>query len=277
MGMNKESEDVMKRRSFISVVIVFIFSMTLLVGCGEWTQRFYSDKHLEKIAKKSLYEKYDEEFEVRNIYQQVWTEFYAVCSPTKDDSVVFEANLFKDGRIIYDRYLDEIINDEIRDEVSKCLDGLWDDYYIDGFSLYAFKLNERDKEYSLNSYVDLTYELAKEDERDYGTYAGVVIYLPISEYYNTKPEDEYKIFENEIQELINEHIIPPIAVNIFVIADYKLQKVRDYLKRETIEDSYFRDMMWKNKYQFKYDENNGKPMIDYNEYCRIRKEAMENE
>ena len=70
MGMNKVSEDVMKRRSFISVVIVFIFSMTLLVGCGEWTQYFYSKARCEKIAKKCLKEYFGEEFIIRGIYSE---------------------------------------------------------------------------------------------------------------------------------------------------------------------------------------------------------------
>ncbi|MCR5234949.1 MAG: hypothetical protein K6E53_13745 [Lachnospiraceae bacterium] len=276
MGMNKVSEDVMKRRSFISVVIVFIFSMTLLVGCGEWTQRFYSDKHLEKIAKKSLYEKYNEEFEVRNIYQQVWSEFYAVCAPVKDDTVVFEARLFKDGRIINDCYMDEEIEDEIRDEVSKCLDTLWDDYYIEGVASYIFKLTERKKDFSLKSYIDLTYEMADENMYDYlDTYSAIVIYLPLNEYNNTSPNDEYVIFANEVQALINECNIPPITVNIYLIPDDHLPYIEEYWKKNAVEDSYIRDMRGNKKYQFMYDKNKGKLMIDYNEYCRIRKEAIE--
>ena len=101
----------MKRRIISLLLILSLLSITL-TGCGKWMQRFYSDKHLEKIAKKALYEKYNEEFEVRNIYQQVWTEFYAVCSPVKDETVVFEARFYKDGRLIYDYYMDETIRDE---------------------------------------------------------------------------------------------------------------------------------------------------------------------
>ena len=157
-------------------ILAFICLITLLTGCGKWTQRFYSDKHLAKIAQKTLYEKYNEDFEVRNIYQQVWTEFYAVCSPVKDDTVVFEARLFKDGRLIYDYYLEEIIVDEIRDEVSKCLDGLWGDYYIDGIVSHISNMKEQNKEISLKSYVEFTYDMAQKGLYNYrNTYSSVII------------------------------------------------------------------------------------------------------
>ena len=241
-------------------------------------QRFYSDKHLEKIAKKALYEKYNEEFEVKKIYQQVRTDFFAVCSPVKDDTVVFEARLYKNGELIYDHYLDETIEDEIRDKVGKCFANLWNDYYVYGKSSYAFKLNERNKEYSLGSYVDLTYELAEEDgDNDPNPYATVVIYLPSSVYIDSDPKDEYEIFENEVQELVNKHEIPPITVNVYVIADNQLQHIKEFYEKYAVEKSILRDMRGKKRYQFIYDKNNGKLKIDYEEYCKIRKEAIENE
>ena len=53
----------------------------------------------------------------------MWTEFYAVCSPVKDDTVVFEASLFKDGHLIYDHYMDETsLMERLNEKISKVLE-----------------------------------------------------------------------------------------------------------------------------------------------------------
>ena len=60
-----------------------------------------------------------------------------------------------------------------------------------------------------------------------------------------------------------------------------LDKVKDFrelhLENNTIEDSYFRDMRGEQLYRFSYDKNSGEILIDYDEYSKRRKEAIENE
>ncbi|MBQ7587579.1 MAG: hypothetical protein IJT37_06080 [Lachnospiraceae bacterium] len=267
--MNKVSEDVMKRRSFISVVIVFIFSMTLLVGCGEWTQYFYSKAHCEKIAKKCLKEYFGEEFEIKGIYSQYWKQFYAYCSPVRDKDIIFEAKFSRSGYIIYDYYLEGVIAKQIEERLYNTLNSIWEDVYIAvdiGRDKGTKALEDNPKCITLEDYMKL---------REENGVALVYLFVPENDFTISDENNEYQIFANSIGTLIENNIIPRIGIYMGVVNENQMIRIKEYWSSHTHDKSNM-DKIVNSHMFFNFEKESLKLSISKEEYLIMREEVLKN-
>ena len=109
---------IQKLAKFLMIIVI----LPILTGC------IFINK--EETAKKALKEKYQEEFEISEIFDQKLGEssYRVQANPVSDSTLNFRASVeFKD-HALSDNYVERIICHKINTQVEKNLNGLPGDY-----------------------------------------------------------------------------------------------------------------------------------------------------
>jgi len=114
----------MMRVKWLTLMVLSVFLMIGVTGCMN-ESKMISRKDWPETAEKLLQEKYGESFKVVSIGNSYGTgtdlTFTVYCHPVKDETVLFEAEIYKSGQGIEDDYLTSLMSVMIEKELMTIL------------------------------------------------------------------------------------------------------------------------------------------------------------
>lgn len=222
----------MKRIRIISVLEI-VLCCILLCGC-DYRNYIYTEDSLKNVAKKSLEEKYGEEFVIHRVWNKSQTVFFADCSPKDNSEVVFRADIRKNGEgIVSDGYaqgvvakeVDDVLKDDFKELFGECCTepAMINYYNVPTFeNASEVKVDEYLAEVNLN---DMMYS----------------VYINATAISNESIDEEYRFIATEIPDKINKKKIPDLRLRLFFITDDLMRKCKNFLSTnvELDSDLYF--------------------------------------
>ena len=192
-----------------------------MCGCDP-RNYFYTEDSLKKVAKKSLEEKYGEEFVIHRVWNKSQTMFFADCSPEDNEEVVFRADIRKNGDgIVSDGYAVGVVANEINDVLKDDFKRLFGDCCTNTYvhSYYKVPIFKNAKEATIDEYISLV-------DLDILSYYVYVDGLKLS---NETIEIENEYLCKEIPRMIKNKIIPNLTIHIYFTTDELVKQYDDYL------------------------------------------------
>ena len=121
------------RKIRIQSVSVLLLLSLLLTGCsGNVKNYVHTDSSLKREAADALEEKYDEKFEIKEVWNRGQTMFYATCSPEANPEIVFEAEVYKDGRGWYsDNYIQALVARKIEERMEAKVNEVFGECHVE--------------------------------------------------------------------------------------------------------------------------------------------------
>ncbi len=244
---------------------VLLLLCLLLSGCGSWKNYFHTEESLKREAAKALKEKYDEEFVIHDAWPRSQTIFYVTCSPKNDMEVVFEAEVYKDGRGVYqDEYLQGVLANQVRDRIQLKLQEVFEDCYVK----VTFTFVNPKFDYYEGVTIEEYYEMYEED---------VSFYLQIfvnreKLYYSLdEAEEEFDYLSN----LLTGEVMRDAGCRCYFVDEATLNEWKKYFQKFSREmganDSGKEDIY------FGFGFNDGIINKTFDEYKKIRMETETNE
>lgn len=222
----------MKKKKWIIIVLVVviipIFLMVYLVGCRQ--------TRLESKLKKVLRDRYDEKFEVVDMYVlygglDSWPNkrYIATCRPVDNPDVVFEVDFWddeiEDGRDNYfaqyvSKQIDYILQEDLEQFFPKCYVLCYAEGIIGIPDDYDFKDASIEEILSVGSFSE-----------DYDG-SGEMVYIFIDRDIGTlkKYEDEYEYFTNTIDDYSSEKKMGEVLVSLYYVDSAFLAELEQYFK-----------------------------------------------
>lgn len=249
----------MKKKTLIAVLAVIL--AVVLTGCTNWVQAFYSKSHLMRIAKEALHEKYGGEYEVRRIYSDHWSQFYATVATVDEEEIIFTAAILKSGKIYKDDYLENILGKQAKDILYPKMNAMWPDAYVKCKVIF----NRNYKDEIGNNYKSVTLKQLIETEGTKGNLL-VDLFIPQSEEKRHSIEEEYDFWANDIGDMIKEGIVPGISLGAWIVEDNQMSEVEDFY--ETTEDkiTFIKNKFGDTSFHFGYDDETLTIMSTFEEY-----------
>ena len=171
-----------------------------------------------KLAQKELKKKYGKEFIIRDVYSRSPDTFYVHCSPAFNKKLVFRAEIYRDGRGVYqDEYLQGIVAREMEKEIEAELKKYYDSIFVQVYPSGVGKRKELEQ--VVDGIKDITME---EYVRSFEpSMCRVDIGIDAKEG-NDHLEEEYAFYES-MQEKIGSQKMVPMYV-IYYQMDAELQE-----------------------------------------------------
>ncbi len=143
-----------KRFAMLAVMLLTIISCMLMTGCGSWKNYIHTESSLKRTAETAMKDKYEEEFVIHNVRTATQTTFYAICSPKNDEEVVFEAQIYKDGRGVFeDEYVQGIVAKQVSEKLADDLKEISKEYVIKPHVFYEECVFDNLGEVTIESYI----------------------------------------------------------------------------------------------------------------------------
>ena len=251
------------RRVKIKLLSVLLLLCLLLTGCNEWKNYIYTDASLTRVAQKALKEKYDEKFIIYDVWDACQTTFYAVCSPENDEEVVFEAEIWKDGRGIYeDEYAQGIVSKQLQERLKCFPEKIANSYWIEPivFCRKPIQIDEVEN-LTVEKYIEIVEKI--EEPNVY-----YLFFLNQDDLKGLTVEEEYSLFEKDFAE---EDIIVDTC-RIHFVNQETLQEVINYFKTHSDINGLF-DSIVENSTKIGFGYEKKKIKIGLEEYIELRQES----
>ncbi|MDE7251326.1 MAG: hypothetical protein K2O32_00065 [Acetatifactor sp.] len=168
------------------------------------------------MTKRVLREKYGEEFIVHDVYSKASHEYFADCSPTSNEEIVFQAAVWKDGSgVVYDEYVEGIVARELEKEMEEELQKYYDSFFVKVYLSGGYDARHAE----VNSVQDITME---EYVKRFNPLRCRIDIGIDAEEGNDHFEEEYAFYES-VQEKISNQKCPPLYVGYYNM-DEELQE-----------------------------------------------------
>ncbi|MGN0342087.1 MAG: hypothetical protein ACI4DO_04760 [Roseburia sp.] len=210
----------MKNKKLLGVLVLWAVMVLGVTACGSY--RNASTNKKEELATQLLHDKYNENFEIRELLREYPLDGYytAVAYPTDNPDILFSVSVNSDGTGIADNYVDKMVSLQLSDELTHNLDGLNGEVVISSFpSVESVWLS--DKNMTLNEYVE---EVQDPDFRVY------MFYCP--EFLDT--ESLYYNMGNLYDGIVN----MDSRVYLYVVDEHELQNICGYIQSN---DDFYAD------------------------------------
>ena len=254
----------MKKNRFKVMGILLLFCL-LLSGCSRnWKNYFHTEESLKREAEKALEEKYNEEFVTLNVWIKNQTTFYAVCSPEKDRNILFQAQVYKDGRGIYeDMYVQGAVDKQIQEKLQMDLQPFFGKCFVQADLFY----NETD--------FDNVSVVTMEDYVQAVPNGKCFVYVIIdeSEISTSTIQSEYEYFSKTLLKEIEEKKIPELTIHLYMVDNELMKWCKDYFKVNTEETWEFTKAV-DDFHNFGFGYLDGKFNKTLEEYTKLRMEEV---
>ena len=270
------------RKKRIRALGMLLAMCLLLSGCGSWKNYVYTDESLMREAAEALEDKYGEEFVIHDVWDKNQTMFYATCSPESNMDVVFQAEVYKDGRGLYsEEYLQGLITLQIRERFeTKLAEVFGEDCFVIA-SFYGAILSTEElaealgeetvtTDYLKNLTVEEYYELAKEPPR-----LGIRIIINKEElgFSEEQTLEEWDC----LQKIIVGEPILDVGLRCHFLNENKLNESKTYFQGHCNTTSATFDEIIDGSSYFGFGFNAGIINKAYEEYNKVRMEIETNE
>ena len=247
------------RKVRIKVLAILLLFCMLLSGCNEWKNYIHTDASLTRAAEKALEKKYDEEFIIHKVWVACQTTFYAVCSPKSDEEVVFEAEIWKDGRGVYqDEYAEGVVAQCIAKKISPEVEEVYGKCFVSPRVFHSEKEFASVEKLTLEDYMN---EVKDAD----GLIRVFVMKGTVSD---REMEKEYKY----ISEKLSVGIMQNMTCSIYFVDDVTMSLCREYFHNNSYIRSRFDEIIGDCKY-FGFGYHDGKINKTYEDYKKLRVEV----
>ena len=195
----------MKRGGYKSALLVSLFLIMMLGGCGMDTKK----EVITKAIESHLQEKYGEEFEVLSWNQPKLLPsdngaIYATCIAKSDPKHPFEGSYFypeeKNAKIevIDDGYAERLLAKQMESKVEKAVSLVAENYYIQGQIRGIMEEWQGISIEEISKWENYA-ALRNQSEPDYKTLGTIWVYLDATTMTGTTDEEEYKMYEEVFQ------------------------------------------------------------------------------
>lgn len=222
-----------KKGRGIALYVIILILLFILAGCTGL------ENSKEKIAKKGLKEKYNEDFEVYEINGSGY-DWVATVSPVNRPDILFKASFLSDGSVESDGYYYSYVMYEIKKTIEKDLKHFYPNSYIRIKEIYMFRKEGDESDFREKTLEELISEATFET---ISGNSGCII-----EVYMDKDSGSIKDYEAEYKyytEIIGEHVLEgkmlPVTVAYYLVEKTVLKKIEDYYKKDLDYDSYFQN------------------------------------
>ena len=202
------------------IIVIMLLICVSLTGC-DIRNYVYTEESLKRVAEKSLKDKYGEEFVIYRTWDRSQEMFFAECSPMDDREVVFETSIKKNGDgVVEDGYAQAGLSNQIHRMISADIEETFPDCY----SRVCFVRFQKIPTFENAKTVTLEEFMSVADIK----YVRCAIYVNISRMNENGCDDEYKLFAEKIQKLVEEGVIPDLSIHIFFVDDEMKKACEDY-------------------------------------------------
>ncbi len=259
---------------------VLLLLCLLLSGCGSWKNYFHTEESLKREAAKALREKYDEEFVIHDAWSRSQTIFYVTCSPKNDMEVVFEAEVYKDGRgLRKDEYLQGVVSKQVSEKIQMKLKEVFgDNYYIkthfygDPPTIDEFIENYEGEAPSLDYLKNITVEEYYKMDQEPLLAVWIIINKEKLDYSENEAWKEYDVFSK----LFETEVMKNAGFSGYFVDKSTFNECKNYFQKDNKARGRF-DAIVENAIEFGFGINEGNINISFEEYNKIRMETEKNE
>ncbi len=246
----KEKCKVQCKKMLVAVVTTMV--MLFLTGCFVFEPFTRS-----ATAKRELKEKYGESFVVHSVRDK-YGGFVATCSPSRDESICFEAVLSEDGEYMRDEYVQGIISKQLQDELTPTIQEISVDCWVEPIVFY--------NEVSVNNIEDITIEkyIAQVEEQ----LILIKIFINKDGMNNLSYEEEYHLLRNQFIENFD---IEPGVMIYFVNSDI-VNKSKTFFEENSSSSGQIDNYLQNEKY-VGFGYKNGTIDITLDEYISAREKV----
>lgn len=267
------------RKIRVQVVSVLLLLILLLTGCSSEVKNYvHTDIGLKNEAENALQEKYDEAFVIKAVWTESQTTFHAICAPTKDESIVFEAEIYKDGRGVYDdEYIQALVADQIEDRMQNKVGNIFEDCYVVahfyGSTPSLEELMESvDEPKSLEYFKNMTVEEYYALDSD--VRLGIKIFVNNSnlKYDEETVLEEFKCFAR----LFEDEPMQNAGFSGYCVDEDTMNECKEYFLKESKARGTFDEIIIGAE-EFGFGFNDGIINVTFEEYYAERKDGKTNE
>ncbi|NLK95008.1 MAG: DUF5037 domain-containing protein [Clostridiales bacterium] len=203
-------------------MVVIISTFLGMVGCIT-TEK---EKRI-KLAEDKLQEKYNEEFQVTEIWGKSRHVFGGVCSPKSDPTLKFEGTFSEKENVEHmDEYVEATVAREVENNLMPDVNKIAEEVIIKPFVSYRNVFITNIEDMTISNYINIA------DNPE----VGVDILIMKSSLKNIGYENEYKIFES-IKEKAK---FPKFSVGIYYLENEDYKQCIEYFERNArVYGSYF--------------------------------------
>lgn len=253
------------RKVRIKVLAILLLFCILLSGCNEWKNYIHTDASLTRAAEKALEKKYDEEFIIHKVWVACQTTFYAVCSPKSDEEVVFEAEIWKDGRGVYqDEYAEGVVAKQIREKLLSELPELFGECFV-----YVSVWGKAKTEFSREAEITID-DYLKQVEGVQHCLIHILVGKDRLQVKNIKKE--YNYFEKNMIK----GLVPEVGCGIYFVTEDVMKQSREYFQINAQGRTPYYDLIEECPH-IGLGYSNWTINKTYEEYEKMRTEVLENE
>ena len=254
------------KKKRVKWIVLLMFAVISLSGCDDVKNFLVTESSMTQEAKKALRAKYGEQFEIYDVYSDTQGTFVAMCSPTSDPSVVFEAQIWKDGEgVIKDHYIEGIVDSQIEQYLYEKFDQFCPECYIVSHAFSMRRESVNIDEVTMTSYAQMAMEPS----------SNVRIYIPVASWRDETTKEEYDYFATEIPQAMSNQIIPHLTFGIYGVNSETMDDIVDYWNKHTKAYWDYEELVAGYKelgFGYPDDEIN----ISFSEYNTLKKEIITN-
>ena len=190
-----------------------------------------------------------------------------MCSPANNPSVIFEAQIWKDGKgVIKDYYIEGIVDSEIEQYLHDKLDRFWPGCYIVSQAFSMGRESIDIDEVTMTSYAQIAMEPS----------SNVRIYIPIAGWRDETTQEEYDYFATEIPLEMSDQIIPHLTFGIYGVNPETMDDVVDYWNKHAKAYWEYEELVAGYK-EVGFGYPDGEINISFSEYNTLKEEIITNE